>query len=227
MLPLLAQGVIGLSASATGRVMTPFMCVIVLANMGTGQMITRLGRYRALAVAGFVIQSVGLVSLALLPPGGSYAHMVAGLLAAVGLGMLIPIYTICVQNAVPKAQIGTATAGMQFFSQLGESIGVTLIGMAFATALAQALPASLRRAGITPDSVGDLFRPEALAAMAPASVLQLRQALAVAFSHVYWIWALMAIAALLITVTLLADLPLRKDDPAPLAESDEVPVPST
>ncbi|MBC7542718.1 MAG: MFS transporter [Candidatus Sericytochromatia bacterium] len=226
MLPLLAQGVIGLSPSATGLLMTPFMVLIILANMGTGQAISRLGRYRSLAIAGFVIQSIGLLALALLPPGGTLAHISAGVLAAVGLGMLIPIYTICVQNAVPKAQIGTATAGMQFFSQLGESIGVTLIGMAFSTALLKALPASLRLAGITPDSVADLFRPEALAKMAPTSVVQLRQALAVAFTQVYWIWALMAIAALVITVTLLADMPLRRDEPV-FDETDELPVPGT
>ena len=226
MIPLLAQGVLGLSASATGLVMTPFMSLIIVANMTTGQAISRIGRYRSLAVAGFIIQSIGLLALALLPPGGTYAHGAAGILAAVGLGMLIPIYTICVQNAVPKEQIGTATAGMQFFSQLGESIGVTLIGMAFSAALLKALPASLRLAGITPDSVGDLFRPEVLARMAPTSVVQLRQALAVAFTQVYWIWALMAIAALLITVTLLADLPLRKDEPEPDRELAGAPEPS-
>jgi EmrB/QacA subfamily drug resistance transporter len=211
MLPLLAQGVIGLTPSATGLLMTPFSCLLIGANMMTGQAISRIGRYRSLAIGGFVLQTAGLLALAVLPVTGGYAHLVAGALVAVGLGMLIPIYTICVQNAVPKEQIGTATAGMQFFSQLGESIGVTAIGMAFSAALVKAMPPSLQQAGITPDSVADLFRPEAMAKLGPQAVAQLREALAVAFAQVYWIWGLIALAALVITVTLLVDVPLRKE----------------
>jgi EmrB/QacA subfamily drug resistance transporter len=225
MLPLMAQGVLGLTPSATGLVMTPFTVLLVLANMSTGQAISRIGRYRNLAVAGFVLQTLGLLALAMLPTGGTYAHIGAGVLVAVGLGMLIPIYTICVQNAVPKEQLGTATAGMQFFSQLGESIGVTAVGIAFSAALVKALPPGLRQAGITPDSIADLFRPEALAKLGPDTVAQLRQALAVAFSHVYWIWAMVALAALLITVALLTDLPLRKELDVETVEPESLPAP--
>lgn len=227
MLPLLAQGVIGLTPSQTGLIMTPFSCLLIAANMSTGQAISRLGRYRSLAITGFVVQAIGLLSLAVLPVGGTYAHLVAGALVAAGLGMLIPIYTIVVQNAVPKDQIGTATAGMQFFSQLGESIGVTAVGMAFSAALVKALPANLRQAGITPDSVADLFRPAALAKLGPQAVAQLRHALAVAFSEVYWIWGLLAVAALVITVTLLVDVPLRKEMDSDTVAPDGLPAAGT
>jgi hypothetical protein len=114
---------------------------------------------------------------------------------------------------------------MQFFSQLGESIGVTAVGIAFSAALVKALPPGLRQAGITPDSIADLFRPEALARMGPDTVTQLRQALAVAFSHVYWIWAMVALAALLITVALLTDLPLRKELEVETVDPETLPAP--
>lgn len=209
MLPVMAQGVLGLSASATGALMTPYMFVVVGANMATGQLITKLGRYRLLAVTGFAVQSVGLVGLALLPPGASWAHIPPGLLMAVGTGMLIPIYTIVVQNAVPKKQIGTATAGMQFFAQMGEAIGVTAIGVAFTAVLNRSLPAGVTAA--TAEGARDLFRPEALAQLAAPVVEQLRHALAVAFVYVYWMWAALAIAALVLTVLKLEDVPLRRD----------------
>lgn len=135
-LPLYLEAVQHLSASQSGLAMIPLMAGVVVGATATGRMMPHITHYKRLPMGGL---SMGILSLALLaynPVGIPLAALVvlAGL-AGIGLGTVLPVTTIAIQNAVPMAQIGTATAAMNFFRSLGGAVltagfGAIVIGLA-------------------------------------------------------------------------------------------------
>ncbi len=135
-LPLYFESVLHLSASQSGLAMIPLMAGVVIGATATGRLMPHIAHYKRLPVAG---QSVGMLALAVLaidPAGVPLALLVllTGI-AGVGLGTVLPVATVGIQNAVPVPQIGTATAAMNFFRSLGGAVltavfGAIVIGLA-------------------------------------------------------------------------------------------------
>jgi MFS family permease len=110
-IPLFVQGVIGESATQSGAVMTPMMIGVVAASILSGQVMSRTGRYRYLAVAGFAITTVGMFLLSLMGPGTDRTDTIRNMvIMGVGLGITMPLFTIIVQNALPYHLMGVGTA---------------------------------------------------------------------------------------------------------------------
>jgi EmrB/QacA subfamily drug resistance transporter len=128
-LPLYLQGVLGMSAAASGTLFVPMIFSMIFASMTTGQLISRTGRYKALAVAGAVLATIGLALLARLGPAATATTILWSLvIAGLGFGAAQPVYSLVVQNAAPRAQMGAATATTQFFRSIGSTIGVAVFG---------------------------------------------------------------------------------------------------
>ncbi|MDX6453730.1 MAG: hypothetical protein QOH16_3779 [Gaiellaceae bacterium] len=127
--PLFVQGVIGTSATSSGVVLTPLMLGAVTTSLLTGQLISRTGRYRWNVVFGPLVLATGMFLLSRMnvhtTNGEAARNMV---IAGVGIGSMMQVFVISVQNAVSRAHIGSATALTQFSRQMGATIGVTVIG---------------------------------------------------------------------------------------------------
>jgi EmrB/QacA subfamily drug resistance transporter len=128
--PLFVQGVIGTSATSSGAVLTPLMLGAVGTSVLTGQLVSRTGRYRWNAVLGPVVLTVGMLLLWRMGPSTTNAQAARNMvIAGVGIGSMMQVFVLSVQNAVPRARIGSATALTQFGRQMGATFGVAIMGV--------------------------------------------------------------------------------------------------
>jgi len=128
-LPLFMQGILGVSATQSGNLLTPLMLGAVIGSITAGQTISRTGKYKALALAGTVLVAGGMVLFARMDLTTSSAYVVYGMvIAGLGMGLLQPVYTIAVQNVAPRRQMGAATSSTIFFRSIGSTVGVAAFG---------------------------------------------------------------------------------------------------
>jgi EmrB/QacA subfamily drug resistance transporter len=139
-LPLFMVNVVGLSATGSGLTMTPLTLALVAGNVLSGQIVSRLGRYRRLMLASLVLLAgaFALMGLTLHVGSTQLGVTLKMILVGLGLGPSIPLYTLAIQNAVPPRQIGVATASATFFRQMGATVGVAVLGTVFASSLGDA-----------------------------------------------------------------------------------------
>src|SRR3954454_22659636 len=127
--PLFVQGVIGTSATSSGVVLTPLMLGAVTTSLVTGQLVSRTGRYRWNAILGPVVLTCGMVLLWRMTVDTTNAEAARNMVVAgIGIGSMMQVFVLSVQNAVPRAHIGSATALTQFSRQMGATVGVTVMG---------------------------------------------------------------------------------------------------
>jgi EmrB/QacA subfamily drug resistance transporter len=168
-LPTFLQMVDGASATESGLLMLPMMGGIVGASIVSGQLISHTGRYKIYPVLGCAVSVVGMWLLSRLEvdtPRLQYSIWMAVLGA--GIGMVMPVLILAVQNSVRPADLGTATSANNYFRQIGGSVGAAIFGTLFADRLTDALAKRLpTRAGaqlpdpesITPQLVHALPAP--------------------------------------------------------------------
>lgn len=132
--PLFMQGVLGVSATRSGSLLTPLLVAAVVGSMATGQAISRTGRYRWLAISGAALATIGMFLMAIMDKTTTNAQVVRNMvIAGLGLGIMQPIYTLVVQNVAPAHQRGAATASTQFFRAIGSTVGVAVFGSVLLT----------------------------------------------------------------------------------------------
>lgn len=142
--PVYAQGVLAVNASTSGIITLPLMLGLVFVGLAAGLLITRTGRYKEIMLVGAVLLGVGALVLARLTATSSVWEVVAGVaLIGVGLGALSQQYTLVVQNAVARRDLGVATASLQFFRNVGATIGTAVFGTVLSSGLDAAIFAHL------------------------------------------------------------------------------------
>lgn len=136
MTPLYYELARGLSASEAGFALMPQMaCTVIGATLG-GQALSRFTHYKRPTLFGLAVGAAALVLVARLPDGAPlWLEVVLFSLAGIGMGIVFPVSTVTIQNAVPVHQMGTATGGANFFRALGAAIMVAALGAVFAAAL--------------------------------------------------------------------------------------------
>jgi MFS family permease len=128
-IPLFMQTVIGVSATQSGSLLTPMMVIWSVGSISAGQLVARMGRYKMVVLVGMALMTVGLFLLARMTAGTTRPTVVVFmLLIGMGMGLTMPIFTLIVQNAAPQRQIGAATATVQFFRQIGSTVGAAVFG---------------------------------------------------------------------------------------------------
>lgn len=138
--PIYAQGVLAVNASTSGLITLPLMLGLVLVGLLAGMTITRTGRYKELMLVGAVLLGVGVLLLARLSATSSAWEVVGGVgLIGVGLGALSQQYTLVVQNAVARKDLGVATAALQFFRNVGATVGTAIFGTVLSSGLDDAI----------------------------------------------------------------------------------------
>ncbi|MEV0222082.1 MDR family MFS transporter [Streptomyces sp. NPDC050704] len=204
-LPAFLQIVTGASATNSGVLLLPLMLGLVLATAASGQAITRFGRYKVFPVTGCAVASLALGLFATMGPQttrltASTYMFVLGL----GIGLVMQVMMLVVQNTVPRADLGTGTASVTFFRQVGSSVGVALVGALFNSRLTDEfgkLPA-----GGTPDAAS--LTPEAVTALPPDAQRAVVNAFGDALPPVFGYLVPFTVLALLLTLALV-EQPLR------------------
>ncbi len=174
--PLFVQGVIGASATASGAVMTPHMMAFMAMNILGGQLLSRTGRYKLLALSAYVFVAVGMILLARLNVDSTVDQVVRNMVfTGLGIGMGT-IFTIIVQNAFAHSELGQVTATLQFFRSMGSTMGTAVLGTVmvngFQDAFHRNLPAALGQA-LPADRLADFQNPQVL--LTPAATMKLQQ----------------------------------------------------
>lgn len=211
-IPVYAQGVMGVSASESGLILMPLMLGMIVCGILAGLVVTKTGRYKEIIILGAVLMIVGYVLLTRLtyeshPLELTFAMLVFG----VGLGCAMQQYTLVVQNAVQRRDLGVATSSVQFFRNVGSTVGIALCGTIMATslpgAMARYLPAEALT-GATLDA-GAVLDPAVLATLPPAVAEGVRQALADALHNTFLLGIPLGIIVLLVSLFIKA-IPLRE-----------------
>ncbi|HDR9248881.1 MDR family MFS transporter [Burkholderia vietnamiensis] len=173
-IPLYLQVVKGSTPSQAGLQLLPMMGGMLTMSVASGRLIARFGTYRPFPIAGTLLGGVAMALLSTLSLDTSlhtiYAYMA---LLGIGLGMVMPVLTLAVQNTVEFRHMGVATSGATLFRSIGGSLGVAAFGALFShglqSRLEQALPA-------------DVTLP---AALGPTAVQQLPAAVRDAYLHAF------------------------------------------
>ncbi|QPP05798.1 MFS transporter [Streptomyces bathyalis] len=143
-LPGFLQMVDGVSATESGLLMLPMMGGVVLSSTVSGQLISRTGRYRIYPVLGCALSAAGMWLLSRLETGTSReAYSVWMAVLGLGIGLVLPVLVLAVQNSVPVRDLGAATSANNYFRQIGGSVGAAVFGTLFIQRLTDALAVRL------------------------------------------------------------------------------------
>jgi len=159
-LPAFFQVVRGISPTISGVYLLPLMAGLLAVSITSGQVIARTGKYRFFPIAGSAVMTVGMFLLSLMGTGSSTLQdSVSMLVLGLGLGGVMQVLVIIVQNGVPHSELGVATSGATFFRSIGGSFGTAIFGAIFSNVLVGnlvshlhgvSLPAGFSSADATP-----------------------------------------------------------------------------
>jgi EmrB/QacA subfamily drug resistance transporter len=205
-LPLYLQIVKGHSPSSSGLLLTPMMFGLLATSIGSGQLISKFGRYKPFPIAGTALMTLALYLLSgigvTMPVWQTAVYMVV---LGFGLGMTMQVLVLAAQNAVPYELLGVATSGSTLSRQVGGSIGVSIFGAIFANQLATNLAAALPP-GVRPPAAAE---PQIVNALPAAIHADYVGAFAASLRPVFAVAAGVSVLAFLLT-WLLREVPLRK-----------------
>ncbi len=232
-LPLYIQAVQGNTATNSGIVLTPMMLTVVISSIIAGQLVSRTGRYRLLAIGGSAIVSLGIWFFSTMNVSTTNEEVVRNMvIAGIGLGLTMPIFIIAVQNAFPQNMLGVVSSGLQFFRGIGGAVGMAVMGTILANimidqmtrkippALAEMMPAGLNsglgelQALLDPDNMAklqavfDKLGPNGQDLLNQFTIA-VRESMANAIQHVFFIGFILVVASTIL-VLFLKELPLRK-----------------
>lgn len=222
-LPLYLQAVQGVSATDSGLLLLPLMAGVLTASILGGRLVTRTGHYRRLVVGGTALAAAGMGLLCLLDEGSPMFQAPASMLVlGAGIGTVMPLLTLAAQNAVPPADLGAATSGVNFFRSLGGAVGVAAFGAVLANRLTSELADRLPDAADLGQTIAN--SPEQIAALPPAVRTAVVVSLAESVQAVF-VAALPVMLLAAATAWLLRELPLRDTPvpPAAAAEAEQAP----
>jgi EmrB/QacA subfamily drug resistance transporter len=233
-LPRWFQTVAGASATESGYNILPLLAGMIFAAIASGQIVARVGRYKVLMVGSLTLLAVALFLMTNLRADTDRPVLWLWMVVAgLGIGPSLAVFTLIVQNAVNPDRIGVATSSLTFFQQIGGTVGLTLAGTILADRLQtetavqiikQGVPAQAL-AGFSPSSpaaaqldlfgTGDLagrlatvIPPEAQAVI-PLIVKGVHEAFSIAIASTFWIGIGGAIVAAIL-VAFLHEVPMRE-----------------
>jgi len=166
-LPLFMQGVLGVSATKSGNLLTPMMLGIVVGTFVCGQATLRLRSYKTPLIMGSVIMTIGTILFARMNAATQASEVLLAMVTAgFGMGLMLPGYTVAVQNAAPHRHMGVATASSTFFRSIGSTVGVAVFGSLLLTHYHHDFANVVPR-GIPQEAVTAFSNPLLLAQMRP------------------------------------------------------------
>jgi MFS family permease len=232
-LPLYVQGVMGESATNSGAILTPMMLGFMVSSIVGGQIMSRTGRYKGILIVTLIIGSVGMFLFSRMGVDTSNGELIRNMvITGLGIGATMSVFTIVVQNAFSVRQLGEVTASLQFFRNIGGTIGVAILGSLmnsqFRSEFNAKLPADVANT-VPKEQLATLSNPQLIlspdaVAQVKASfaafgaqgdqlynqvILTIRGALSIAITDLFVIGMVFMLLSLAVTV-FLKEIPLRK-----------------
>lgn len=203
LLPLYLQIVKGLDPTSAGLHLTPMMLGVFVSSITSGQIISRIGRYKMFPIMGTGLMTVALVLLSSISVETSASTAsIYMVLLGLGLGMVMQILVMAVQNAVAYEQLGVATSGTTLFRSIGGSVGAALFGAIFGFALNREIAAH------APQLADTMSDPTAIGALSGALKATYNELFVAALHPVFRTAAATAFVAFLLSF-LIKEVPLR------------------
>jgi EmrB/QacA subfamily drug resistance transporter len=242
--PLELQGVLGVSVTNSGLLLTPMMLGLIVSSVLTGQLIPRIKHYHYLGTIGIAMMMVGLYLMAQTTTATSQTSITIDIvLVGLGLGVTMPLYINAVQSALPMRYLGVGTSQFQFWRNVGGTAGAAVLGTILAQRLPDAISTQIAKVNLPPafkNALGSsasnpnaLLDPAKIAAakaklspqLAPLfdqAMHAVRQALALTLHDLFLI--AMALSAIALIATLfMPDVPLRSRQPQRGAGIGDIP----
>jgi EmrB/QacA subfamily drug resistance transporter len=215
-LPVFVQGVIGNSVTNSGAILVPMLVAMIITSIGSGQIISRTGRYKMVLIVGMLLMVAGYVLLSLLDVNSTNEQVVIAMIViGLGLGTSMQTYTLVVQNSVSRHDMAVATSATQLSRSIGAAVGLAILGTILSQGMAAALPrylpagaaAKLNLSGAS--SAGALFDPAQFAHLPAAIAIGIRHGLADALHPVFLAGVPILLVALIATL-FIREVPLRQ-----------------
>ena len=205
--PLVFQGVLGISATNSGALITPMMFGLLGASTATGFLMRRVKYYRFLGTVGVVVMIVGMWMLSQVTPTLPEWRVVLDLIVVgTGIGVTFPLYLTAVQTALPREFLGVASSQIQFWRNLGGTVGSAILGAVLANRLPDYLSARLAAlqlppltGGLASGGANAILDPALLAKLPPPVVGAIRLALSDTLHDIYVFAGLILVLALIAT----------------------------
>ena len=215
--PLVFQGVLGISATNSGALITPMMFGLIGASTATGFAMRRIKYYRFLGTLGVAVVIFGMWLLSHIDPSSAEWNVVVDLIiVGAGIGITFPLYLTAVQTALPRHFLGVASSQTQFWRNLGGTVGSAVLGTVLANRLTGYLTTRVAESGLPPQVIARLpktinanaiLQPSLVAHLPGAFVHAIRLALADTLHDVYLASAAILVLALISTL-FLKEVPL-------------------
>jgi MFS family permease len=193
------------SPTTSGLQLTPLMAGVLITSILSGQVISRVGRYRVFPIVGTALMAVAMFLLSQIEAGTStWVAALDATILGLGLGMVMQVLILAVQNSVGHSVLGVATSGSTMFRQFGGSIGVALFGTIFASRLHAELAARLPAGSHIPNTIN----PAGIKHLPPAQHQAFADAVASALHPVFLVAGAVSLLAFGLT-WLLREVPLQ------------------
>ncbi|GAA1946470.1 MDR family MFS transporter [Microbacterium aquimaris] len=155
-IPTFLQMASGTSAAVSGLLMLPMMVGLMGTSITSGLLITKTGRYRAYPIAGTLITGAAIVLMAgMTAETPIWMICVFLFVFGAGLGLIMQVVVLVVQNAVPASDIGSATSTNNYFREVGAALGTAVFGTLFTTRLSENLTSVFLDAGASTDQAAE------------------------------------------------------------------------
>jgi EmrB/QacA subfamily drug resistance transporter len=211
-LPLFLQVATGASATNSGLLLLPLMAGLMTTSITSGRVIARTGRYKRWPIAGMAIAAAGMYLLSTMDPQTSrLTSALYMVVVGLGLGMVMQVLVLAVQNGAEFADLGVVTSSVNFFRSLGGSFGVSVFGVVFATLLedklVELIPAELLDgAGFSPDSL--TASPAQIRALPPAILDPVTTAMSESITAVFLLVVPLLVVGVVVALAM-PELPLK------------------
>lgn len=224
-IPVYAQGVIGVNATNSGLILMPLMLGFIVCGIVTGMLITRTGRYLPFMLTGIAIMAVGVFLLTRLDHTATSLQLTGSMVViGIGLGMAMQQYTLVVQNAVTRSDMGVATASTQFFRNVGSTVGIAIFGAVMSSGLQERIASHLpggMPAGAQQMDAGAVLDPAALSQLPPTVAEAVRWGLAEQL-HDAFMLGLPILAVVFVATMFIPNRPLREtNDEHPVEDAGQ------
>jgi EmrB/QacA subfamily drug resistance transporter len=231
-IPAYAQGVIGLNVTNSGIVLVPLITSMIVVSIIVGRLITRTGRYKEFMLAGLLIMAGGYFLLTRLEYGSTQTDLMLDMIVVgLGLGAVLQTYTLVVQNATTRENLGVATSTTQLSRSLGATLGTAVFGTIMTNGMKTEIPKHLPPQALQGPQAAKLsdgggvravLDPNTLGQLPDTVATGIREGLAAAM-HPVFVAGLPILAVALVATLFIRALPLRtvafadmeRDTPAP------------
>jgi len=238
-LPQYFQFVMGATPTNSGLYTLALLAGVILGSVGSGILVSKTGKYKAIIMAGLAVMAAGLFLMSNIRADTPLPVLWTWMfVTGVGIGPTLAVFTIVVQNAVPMRALGVATSNLTFFRQVGGAVGLAALGTVFATRLADEIPVQIVAAGVPKQFVEqftsqengnatNLFEAgkdlgatllaavpaqfqEAVTPLIPKIVFGMHQAFSLAIGQIFLIGVGTTVAALIVVTLFMRQIPLRQ-----------------